>query len=74
MISLRKYIDNYRQDAKEPGAAALPLPESVLSEFRAMLVAIGQCAHRAVPSLGIELNSKMTQLQYDLVQPLRSIF
>lgn len=35
-----------------------------------MLLAIGQCADRAVPSVGADLNEKMTGLQKSLVQPV----
>jgi hypothetical protein len=65
MISLRKLIDNYRREAVEHG-----MSESVVAEFRATLLAIGRCADRAVPSLGVELNQKMTGLQNVLVQPV----
>src|ERR1700722_14572076 len=46
------------------------MSESVVEEFRATLLAIGRCADRAVPSLGAELNEKMTGLQNALVQPV----
>jgi diguanylate cyclase (GGDEF)-like protein len=44
----------------------------VVAEFRATLLAIGRCADRAVPSLGVELNQKMTGLHNALVQPVTS--
>src|SRR5438132_4570929 len=65
IISIRKHIDNLQEDTCPPGT-----PEYVLSEFRRMLLAIGQCADRAVPSLGVALNQKMTGLQETLVHPV----
>ena len=67
MISLRKHLDNYTRGQKDPGGQGIQEP--VLSEFRAMLLAIGQCVDRAVPSLGVELNQKMTGLEKNLVPP-----
>jgi diguanylate cyclase (GGDEF)-like protein len=58
---------------QDPGAPATPetgMPEPLLSEFRAMLVAIGDSAGRAVPNLGVELNRKMAGIQKTLVQPV----
>lgn len=46
------------------------MPEPLVSEFRAMLVTIGDCAGRAVPNLGAELDRKMTDIQETLVQPV----
>jgi diguanylate cyclase (GGDEF)-like protein len=67
MISLRKHIDNYTTRQKDSGGNGIQEP--VLSEFRTMLLAIGQCVDRAVPSLGVDLNQKMTGLERNLVQP-----
>jgi diguanylate cyclase (GGDEF)-like protein len=70
MISLRKHIDNYRENGGETSQGKSDIPEPVLSEFRAILLAIGRCADRAVPSLGIELIPKMTCLRQTLVPPV----
>lgn len=75
MISLRKHIDDYQkgqgeQSKVEPAAAEAVLPESVLSEFRAMLLAISEHAGRAIPNLGVELNQKITGIRKTLVQPV----
>ena len=70
MISLRKYIDNYRADARKPSVDGQDIPEPVLSEFHAMLLAIGQCADQAAPGLSVELNPKMTCLQQALAPPV----
>lgn len=77
MISLRKHIDNYQKDRTVPETppqtpphssvpALPPVPEPVVSEFRAMLLAIGECAGRAVPNLDVELTQKMTGFQKNL--------
>jgi diguanylate cyclase (GGDEF)-like protein len=71
MISLRKHIDNYNpqeENQNDPG-----MPDAILSEFRALLLAIGQGTNRAVPSLGLDIGGmdigrKMTLLQEALVR------
>jgi len=70
MISLRKHIENYNDKQGDSGEQGTIEP--VLCEFRALFLAIGECADRAVPSLGVELNQKMTRLQETLVQPVSS--
>jgi len=68
MISLRNDIDNYNgqeENLSEPG-----MTDAILSEFRALLLAIGQGTNRAIPSLGIDVNQTMTLLQEALVRPV----
>jgi diguanylate cyclase (GGDEF)-like protein len=59
-----------QEDPGQPAKAESGMPEPLVSEFRAMLLAIGDCAGRAVPDLGVELNRKMTGIQKTLVQPV----
>jgi diguanylate cyclase len=70
MISLRKHIDDYQPDRVvpevQPAASCPYVPEPVVAEFRAMLLAIGECAGRAVPNLDVELNREMTGFQKTL--------
>jgi len=70
MISLRKHIDNYKDLGGEPARAAIGMPEPVVSEFRAVLLAIRQSAGRAVAHLGVELNREITEIQKALVEPV----
>ena len=67
-------MDNYRERAVESSQVESDIPELVLAEFRAMLLAFGQCADQAVPSLGIELTPKMTCLQQTLAPPVSADF
>jgi diguanylate cyclase (GGDEF)-like protein len=62
MISLRKHIENYRDNLDEPALAA----------FRNVLLAIGKCGERAVPGLGLGIDRKMDELQGGLVPPVTS--
>jgi diguanylate cyclase (GGDEF)-like protein len=52
MISLRKHID-YKD----------PLTESTLAALRSSLLAMAECADRAVPGLGQDLNLKLAETQ-----------
>lgn len=67
MISLRRHIENYQE---KQGDGAEGMVEPVLAEFRTLLLAIGECADRAVPSLGVELHRKMTCLQESMTSPV----
>jgi diguanylate cyclase (GGDEF)-like protein len=66
MISLRKYIENYRN---QPFQTANP-PDPFVSEFRALLLAVGESGSRAVPNLGIELDRKMAAIGDGLEESL----
>jgi diguanylate cyclase len=66
MISLRKHIENYQRQT----SGEQTVLEPVLSEFRDLLHAIGECADRAVPNLGVELTREMTGIQTILAQPV----
>jgi len=70
MISIRRHIDNYRGSAHAPEKDGAEITDRILAEFRSMLVAFGQCADHAIPSLGIELNPKMAHLQQALTAPV----
>ena len=62
MISLRKHIDDYRNEPVETGSHRLDIPETLVSEFRAILLAIGHSADHAGPNLGTDLSAKMSCL------------
>ncbi|HEY3827224.1 MAG TPA: GGDEF domain-containing protein [Bryobacteraceae bacterium] len=59
MISLRKHIENYRG---QPFQSETAPSEPFLSEFRALLLAVGESGSRAVPNLGMELDRKMAAI------------
>lgn len=85
MISLRKHIENYRaeKEKKQPEESLPPVaephvsdsgvPEPVAAEFRAMLLAIGENAGRAVPNVGSELTQKMAAFQKSLTSPVTPV-
>jgi len=83
MISIRKHIEEYRAEKKERAAAsaAAPgttaergadraLPEPAAAEFRATLLAIGECTGRAVPNLGVDIARNMTAIEKKFVSPV----
>ncbi|HEX4133277.1 MAG TPA: GGDEF domain-containing protein [Bryobacteraceae bacterium] len=67
MISLRKHIENYRGRPLPSETAA---PEPFVSEFRALLLAVGESGSRAVPNLGIDLDRKMAAIGEGLEEGL----
>jgi diguanylate cyclase len=48
------------------------MSDEALAEFRAMLLAIGRCGERAVPTSGAGLQQKMTSLTSTLAEPIES--
>ncbi|MDP9055525.1 MAG: GGDEF domain-containing protein [Acidobacteriota bacterium] len=71
LISLRKHIDEYREGGevrRTPEAGEVPEPAA--AEYREMLLALGKCAERAVPWVGIDVNQTMTGLQQELREPV----
>jgi len=60
MISIRKHIDTFRD----------PLTESSLSGWSTSLLAMAQCAERAVPGLGQELKQKLAEARQSLANPV----
>lgn len=60
-----------------PGTTAERSPDRALSEptateFRAMLLAIGECTGRAVPNLGVDIARNITAIEKSLVSPVTS--
>ena len=56
MISIRKYIEAYRESATTPAVPAQETRETAIPEYRALLVAIGRSADLALPSLQFRLD------------------
>lgn len=88
MISIRKYIEDYKAEKRDraalgtavaetaaPGTVAeltpgRAVPEPTAAEFRAMLLAIGECTGRAVPNLGIDITQNITAIEKSFVSPV----
>jgi diguanylate cyclase len=59
LISLRKHIEGYRD----------PVTESAVDAFRTSLLAMAECGQRAIPSLGEDLNRRITEIHGTLARP-----
>ena len=70
IISLQKHIDNHTTGPARPDILSSGVTEPVASEIRSLLLAIGECAGRAVPNTGAVLNEKMKALQKGLAAPV----
>jgi diguanylate cyclase (GGDEF)-like protein len=70
MISIRKYIEAYRESATTPAVPAQETRETAIPEYRALLVAIGRSADLALPSLQFRLESTLRSLEEALVPPV----
>jgi diguanylate cyclase (GGDEF)-like protein len=64
LISLRKHIDGYIDASRHPVA------DPAMGAFRASLLAIAECGSRALPSLGPDLNQKLTGIEAGLARPV----
>jgi len=60
MISILKHIDTFND----------PLTESSLAGWRSSLLAMAECAGRAVPGLGQDLNQKLGEAEQALAAPV----
>jgi diguanylate cyclase (GGDEF)-like protein len=66
LISIRKHIDEFSK------AGQSGMSDEALVEFRAMLLAIGRCGERAVPTSGDGLQQKMASLTGTLAEPVET--
>lgn len=77
MISIRKYIEQQRaENPKRLPSAPAPerAPDRVpanpaLTEVRSLLLAVGDCAGRAVPNLDIDISQQLAALEKSLHSP-----